>query len=175
MACTAKALIVVGMLLAHAIGVAQQISSESQRGAEMSEEAKARTTLFESVALRKGFRVIGGRYGGDLQSDQLAISTDGNVTALLLGPKVTSISGDVQLDQSSLGGHPQLSADWIQEVVRILDADSMHASDAQAIRSSWRKGQLLLALLVVAKSDGDVKLLRITTPEVPRDFNHREP
>jgi hypothetical protein len=133
----------------------------------VSDEAKSRTALFESVAVRKGFRILGGRYGGDLQSDQLAITTDASNTALLLGLKVTSIAGDVQLDQSSLGGHQQFSAAWIQEVVRILDADPKHASDAQAIRSSWRKGQLLLGLLILVKPSGDVKMLRITTPNVP--------
>ena len=167
LACTARALTLSGMLLAHALGFAQQISNESLRDPGMSDEAKARTALFESIAVRKGFRILGGRYGGDLQSDQLAISTDGSNTALLLGPKVTSAAGDVQLDQKSLSGHPQFSVAWIQEVVRIFDADPKHASDAEAIRNSWRKGQLLLALLVLVKSSGDVKMLRITTPVAP--------
>ena len=167
LAYTARTLAVLSMLLVHAAGVAQQISNEDLRDNEMNDEAKARVALFESIALRKGFKVIGGRYGGDMQSDQLAISTDDSNTALLLGPKVTSASGDVQLDQSSLGGHPQFSGPWIQEVVRILGADPKHASDAQAIRSAWRKRQLLLALLILVKPGGDVKMLRITTPDFP--------
>lgn len=134
-------------------------------GSNMNEQVRQRASLFESVAVRRGFRILPGKYGGDFQSDQLAIQVANGKTTLLLGPLVTSSDGDLQLDMSSMGGHMQYSREWIIEATRVLTSVYARHEDAETILNSFKNGSLYLGAFLIEKKSGEVKLIRIETPK----------
>jgi hypothetical protein len=153
------------ILLAHAPIVTQAVSVRNvPGGADMTEQARLRSALFESVVTRNGFRMLPGRYGGDFQSDQLALQIANGKTTLVLGLLTTSPGGDLQLDRSSMGGHMQFSREWIIGVARALEEEHADPADAETIRNAFREGKLYLGALII-KPGKDVIVLRIETPK----------
>lgn len=130
-----------------------------------SPEARQRSELFESISKRHGFIILNGRWGGEFNNDQLALQEQDGKTILLLGLKVTSPSGDLQLDQMSLGPFVQLSPLWISAVIQCLKLDKEQADISSKIERAQKSNTLLPTLLIYDKSSNDVKFLRVKVPE----------
>ena len=130
-----------------------------------SKEAANRSRLFESLVSKEGFALIGGRFGGEFNNDQLSIRIAGGTTQLLLGLKVTDDAGNLQLDTQSMGPYQQFSRNWLLTVSHALKLDPTQASHGKAIESALADGTLVLGILMVTKPDGQVRMLRITLPD----------
>lgn len=131
-----------------------------------SQEAVNRSKLFESlVSKEKGFTLIGGRFGGEFNNDQLSIRSENGTTQLLLGLKVTDEAGNLQLDTQSMGPYQQFSRNWLLTVSHALKLDPAQASHGKAIERALADGTLVLGVLMATKPDGQVIMLRITLPE----------
>ncbi|MCU1741155.1 MULTISPECIES: hypothetical protein [unclassified Pseudomonas] len=127
----------------------------------LSEKAKERTQLFESLVLRQGAALIPGRYGGDYNNDQLAIfESDSNVT-LLLGLKFLDAQGGLQLDTASLGPHTQYSKPWLNTLVMSLNCLQETAQLARKIDNAIDKGTLVACVVCLDVETQEVKMLRI--------------
>jgi hypothetical protein len=146
-----------------------EISQQTEKPAlamnAYSEEARIRSSLFESIVLRYGFRVIEGRFGGEYNNDQLALKEQDGRTLLLLGLKATSPKGDLQLDQMSMGPFLQFSPEWISAVIQSLKLSQSQYANAVAIEQARNSKKLDLVVLLFIKGTEDVKFLRVTTPE----------
>ncbi|MCE1239680.1 MAG: hypothetical protein LWW83_07185 [Azonexaceae bacterium] len=130
-----------------------------------SEEARIRSSLFESIAHRYGFSVIEGRFGGEYNNDQLALKEQNGRTLLLLGLKATGPKGDLQLDQMSMGPFLQFSSEWLSAVIQSLKLSRSQYANAAAIEQARNSKSLDLVVLLFTKGTEDVKFLGITTPE----------
>lgn len=126
-----------------------------------SDQAKIRSSLFESITLRDGCELIPGRYGGDYNNDQLAIRKNGDSVILLLGLKLFDKSGETYLDKSSLGPFMQLSAPWLDALVQCLKIDSATTKFAEIIEHARREGQLVTGIACLNKETNDVQIIRI--------------
>lgn len=171
MACLVRRLALLSFLMS-----AGAIASTDQEPSQMpdkpvlamnvfSQEARLRTGLFESIANRYGFDLINGRWGGEFNNDQLAIKEQDGRTILLLGLKSTSPSGDLQLDQMSMGPFLQFSSNWLSAVIQCLKIDRMQLLTATKIEFARDVKALDFVVLLVDKNNKDVKFLKVTVPE----------
>ena len=127
----------------------------------LSKDALLRSQLFESLVDRYKATLIPGRYGGDYNNDQLAISEgDGNVT-LFLGLKLLDSQGGLQLDAASLGPHVQYSKSWLCALVASLKGSSDTVQFAVKIDSALTQNLLLACVVCMSPVTQDIKLLRI--------------
>ena len=130
-----------------------------------SQAARTRSQLFESLVKKDGYNLINGRFGGEYNNDQLAIKVDRGVVTLLLGLKATGQSGDLQLDQMSMGPFVQFSNEWISAVIQCLKLDHKQNTIASQIEEARNTKKLILGVLLINKLTKDMTVLRIATPE----------
>lgn len=124
-------------------------------------DAQVRSKFFESLVGRYNATLIPGRYGGDYNNDQLAISEDnGNVT-LFLGLKLLDSQGGLQLDAASLGPHVQFSKPWFCALVASLKSSADTVQLAVKIDSALAQNLLLACVVCMNPVAQEVKLLRI--------------
>jgi hypothetical protein len=129
-----------------------------------SQEAKLRSQLFESVSKKYGFKEINGRFGGEFNNDQLAIKEQDGRTILLLGLKATGPSGDLQLDQMSMGPFLQFSADWVKAVIECLKIDRQQYITAFQIELARNTKKLDLVVLLFDRVTKETKFLAVGVP-----------
>src|ERR1700733_11732305 len=123
-----------------------------------SQEAGNRSKLFESLVSKEGFTLIGGRFGGEFNNDQLSIRIESGRTQLLLGLKVTDEAGNLQLDTQSMGPYQQFSRNWLLTVIHALKLDPAQSSHGQAIERALADGTLVLGVLLLTKLGGQVTM-----------------
>ncbi|WP_342308090.1 hypothetical protein WLF14_21550 [Pseudomonas fluorescens] len=127
----------------------------------LSKDAQVRSQLFESLVGRYNATLIPGRYGGDYNNDQLAISeADGNVT-LFLGLKLLDSQGALQLDAASLGPHLQYSKPWFSALVASLKVSLDTVKFSINIESALSQTLLVACVVCMDPVTQDIKLLRI--------------
>jgi hypothetical protein len=127
----------------------------------LSKDAQVRSQLFESLVGRYNATLIPGRYGGDYNNDQLAISeADGNVT-LFLGLKLLDSQGALQLDAASLGPHLQYSKPWFSALVASLKVSLNTVEFSIKIESALSQKLLVACVVCMDPVTQDIKLLRI--------------
>ncbi|WPN20786.1 hypothetical protein [Pseudomonas marginalis] len=127
----------------------------------LSKDAQVRSQLFESLVGRYNATLIPGRYGGDYNNDQLAISeADGNVT-LFLGLKLLDSEGALQLDAASLGPHLQYSKPWFSALIASLKCSPDTVQFSVKIESVLAKILLVACVICMDPVTQDIKLLRI--------------
>lgn len=138
---------------------------------EFSEQSGLRSRLFESFVTRQGATVLPGRYGGDYNGDQLAyMALPDQKIVLLLGVKVPSKNGDVQLDRYSLGDHMQFSPDWVAVLVFSLALADATKVAASVIADAQRDGRLTTALLILKPEDANpLVVLPINQPSSSKE------
>ncbi|NHQ88423.1 hypothetical protein HA050_20185 [Iodobacter sp. HSC-16F04] len=130
-----------------------------------SQEAKIRTELFESISKRNGFNLINGRWGGEFNNDHLALKEQDGRTLLLLGLKLTSPEGNLQLDQMSMGSFVQLSPLWLSAVIQSLKLDKNQSEMANKLERARNSKTLDTMLLLFDKVSNNVKFLKVRVPE----------
>lgn len=127
----------------------------------LSKDAQVRSQLFESLVGRYNASLIPGRYGGDYNNDQLAISEgDGDVT-LFLGLKLLDSQGGLQLDAASLGPHIQYSQPWLSALVASLKCSPETVQFSVKIESALAQNFLVACVVCMNPVTQDIKLLRI--------------
>ena len=129
-----------------------------------SQEAKLRSQLFESVSNKYGFEEIKGRFGGEFNNDQLAIKKQDGRTILLLGLKATGPSGDLQLDQMSMGPFLQFSSDWVKAVIECLKIDRQQQIIGFQIELARNTKKLDLVVLLFDRVTKETKFLAVGVP-----------
>jgi hypothetical protein len=117
--------------------------------AEHSDVRRDRAILFTLFAQARNYSVIPGRYGGEFDSDMLALGEKGGQTVLVLGLKALDADGGIQIDTHSLGGHKQLTAEWLDILVSSLGQSEETSHFADAISFARDSGTLALELLYV--------------------------
>ncbi|MCQ2993174.1 hypothetical protein NLO88_06915 [Pseudomonas syringae] len=127
----------------------------------LSKDAQVRSQLFESLVGRYNAILIPGRYGGDYNNDQLAISEDDGSITLFLGLKLLDSQGGLQLDAASLGPHVQYSKSWLSALVASLKCSSGTVQIAVKIDSALAQSLLQACVVCMSPATQDVKLLRI--------------
>lgn len=130
-----------------------------------SQEAQERSKLFESIAEKYEFKPMNGRFGGEYNNDQLAFNENNGKISLLLGLKVTDASGNLQLDTMSMGPFQQLSLNWLLAVIECLKLDNLQAGQAKKIESALKSKRLDIYVLVLDRTNGESKIIRIAAPE----------
>ena len=130
-----------------------------------SSEARLRSELFESIALRHGFSLIEGRFGGDFNNDQLAFKEQGSRVILLLGLKRTSSTGDLQMDQMSMGPFLQFSSKWMLAVIQSLKLSENQYQKAIVLEKARAAKTLDFVLLLHDRVANDVKFLGVKAPD----------
>ncbi|MCX7207746.1 MAG: hypothetical protein NT086_17555 [Proteobacteria bacterium] len=130
-----------------------------------SQEAKIRTELFESISKRNDFNLINGRWGGEFNNDHLALKEQDGRTVLLLGLKLTSPEGNLQLDQMSMGPFVQLSPLWLSAVIQSLKLDKNQSEVANKLERAKNSKTLDTMLLLFDKVSNNVKFLKVRVPE----------
>lgn len=127
-----------------------------------SDAAKSRTNLFVSITERDGLKVIPGRYGGEYNNDMLAIGEANEKTILMLGVKLTSPNGDLQLDACSMGPHMQFSPEWLDAVIYSLSLSGDLKSTADRIASARDSRTLVMGVMFVERETGKLNIVAVS-------------
>lgn len=138
--------------------VARKPAAASIKNEERS--MSARKQLFESIITRQGATLLPGHYGGDANSDQLAIAQSEKAVTLVLGLKVLDATGGLHLSTSP-EGYVQYSKPWLEHLVQQLNHDSSTKAAGAAILRALQSDTLVAGVACLDINTQQVRMLRI--------------
>ena len=127
----------------------------------LSDQAKIRSELFESIMNRSGYEIVPGRYGGEYNNDQIAIKIDAESATLMLGLKSLNEDGSGQLDAMSLGSNMQLTDEWIEAVIACLNINPETKNFAQKVKAVKAHKDFTRAMVAVNLSTEKISYIPI--------------
>ncbi|GHD57861.1 hemagglutinin repeat-containing protein [Jeongeupia chitinilytica] len=120
--------------------------------------------LAEKMAARSGYESLAGKYGANNGFDHVLIKEGSDGSVLILDSKQMK-KFSTRLEMNAAGGYPQLSDEWVNQVLRNLDVAAAKASFSDKaeifrtinlVKDAMLDGKLKTAVIAVDKTTGNV-------------------